>query len=90
MIIPKSAADKISPEYLAMQNLVVLDDKGFLKNAKKKARSKNRVVLRKPITLDVRVLRLLYKLGLPAKLKTAFFPILFRLMNFVLVRKIIQ
>lgn len=90
VIIPKSAAGKIPPEYLAMQNLVVLDDKGFLKNAKKKARSKNRVVLRKPKTLDVRVIRLLYKLGVPAKLKTAFYPLLFRLMNFVLVKKIIK
>lgn len=90
VIIPESAAESISPEYLSMQNLVVLSDKGFLKAAKKKARSKNRVVLKRAKPLDVRVVRLLYKLGLPAGLKTAFYPLLFKMMNFVLVRKIIK
>ena len=90
VIIPKSAAEKIPPEYLTMQNLVILDDKGFLKNAKKKARSKNKIIIRKFRTLDKRVLRLIFKVGLPEKIRTAFFHVLFGIMNFVLVKKIIK
>lgn len=91
VIIPKSAAEsgKIPPEYLKMQNLVILDDKGFLKNAKKKARSKNRVVFRRAKALDIRVLRLVYKIGLPERIKSVLFPLLFKTVNFVLVKKII-
>ena len=73
-----------------MQNLVILDDKGFLKNAKKKAMSKNKIIIRKFRTLDKRVLRLIFKVGLPEKIRTAFFPVLFGMMNFVLVKKIIK
>lgn len=91
VIIPKSATEsgKIPAEYLKMQNLVILDDKNFVRNAKKKAHSKNTVVLRRAKELDIRVLRLVYKIGLPARIKSAFFPLLFKALNFVLVKKII-
>lgn len=93
LIVPESLAKSglISEEYLAMPNLKIISDKGFVKKAKKAAKGKV-IVFRKPVRLDIRIIKLVFKLKtkLPAVIVDVFFPYLARLLNFALVRKIIK
>lgn len=93
LIIPRSLADSglIPEEYAENCNIVVLPDRKFVKTAKKKAKGKV-MIFRKSTALDLRMIRLVYKLKnkLPEKLVDMFFPFLARLINFVLVKGILK
>ncbi len=92
VIVPQSLVDegKIPEEYLACQNLVVLDDKGFLKNAKRKAKAKHKIVFGRPTKLDLRTFRMIYRLPLPEALVNSFFPLIIKGINFMLVKRIVK
>ncbi|MGN0469226.1 MAG: glycosyltransferase family 2 protein [Acutalibacteraceae bacterium] len=91
VIVPKSLAQsgRIPKEYLEMKNLVVLDDKNFMKKAKKAAKGK-KIIFSRPVLLDLRTFRLFYKIPLPEKLKAIFFAPLTKLLNFMLVKRILK
>lgn len=76
---PKSMATsgKIGERYLKMENLVLLDDKAFVKAAKRQTKRMARVVIKKNRKIDKRTLRLYYKIPLPEKLKRLLFPAIF-------------
>lgn len=92
VIIPQSFVDeKIIPnEYLEFENLVILPDKHFLSNAKKRAKAKKKVVFSGNYGLDIRLFRLIYKVPLPEFVKDVFFSVLIKLLNFTLVKRIIK
>lgn len=82
----------IPEKYLKMENLKVLPDKGFMKNAKRKAKSKWVIHFKRNKTLDKRIFRLIYKVKnkLPAKVVDVFFPHIMHLLNLLLVKRIIK
>ncbi|MCM1544646.1 MAG: glycosyltransferase [Ruminococcus sp.] len=92
VIVPQSMVDegRVPDEYLANANLVVLPDKAYMKNAKKAAKSKRKVIFKSPAVLDIRTLRMIHRIPLPDGVKTAFFPLMLKLINFVLIKKIIK
>ena len=92
VIVPESMIKdgRIPEEYLSCENLVVLSDKGFMKKAKKAAKSKRKIVFCCPVRLDIRVLRLIYKVPVPEKIRDMFFGLLVKMLNFVLVKRIIK
>lgn len=92
LIVPCSMIEenRIPTEYLSCENLVVLEDKQFMKKAKQAAKAKRRVVFSGKYGLDIRLLRLIYKIPLPEKLKDVFFSPIIKLLNFALVKRIIK
>ncbi|MCM1364606.1 MAG: glycosyltransferase [Faecalibacterium sp.] len=92
VIVPKSMADegRIPKEYLENANLVIINDKSYMKNAKRAAKSKRVVVFRNPTFLDLRTFRMIHRIPLPDAIKTLFFPIMIKAINFILVKKIIK
>ncbi len=92
VIVPKSIADEklIPEEYLSKPNLVIIDDKGYMKKAKAAARAKKRIIFRRPKNLDLRLFRMIYRIPLPEKLKDIFFPLMARAINFILVKRIVK
>lgn len=90
VIVPKSMASQIPEEYLSCCNLVVLDDKGFMKKAKKIAKGMHKVVFRRPTKLDLRTFRMIYKVPLPEKFKKMFFGFIIKGINFILVKRIVK
>lgn len=92
VIIPRSVADegRVPEEYLKNCNLVVLPDKGFLKKAKKAAKAKRVVVFRRPVVLDIRTFRMIYRVPLSEKLKDMFFGIFIKGINFILEKRIVK
>lgn len=92
VIVPQSMVDegRVPEEYLSNYNLVVLDDKNYIKKAKQAARSKRIVVFKSPTLLDIRTFRMIYRIPLPWEIKQIFFPLMIKLINFVLIKKIIK
>ena len=92
VIVPRSMVTegRVPEEYLSCCNLVVIDDKGYMKKAKKAARGKHKIVFRKPVRLDLRTFRMIYRIGLPQKLKDIFFPLMIKGINFMLVKRIVK
>ena len=68
----------IPPKWLDCENTVVLPDGAFVKNAKKSARSKKRLVLKKRLAADTRLFKFLLNMSLPEKIKDRCFGLLFR------------
>ena len=93
LFVPESIAERgdVPEELKDCPNVFILPDRGFVKAAKRKAKGKV-IVFRKPVRLDLRMIRLVYKLKgkLPPKLVDLFFPILAKTINFALVRKIVK
>lgn len=94
VIVPESMVQKgLIPEmYVHMENVRVLPDKGYMKNAKKAARSKWVVTFRKPRRLDVRDFRLIYKVKekLPPFVTDMFFPVMIKGIDFLLTKRIVK
>ena len=93
VIVPQSMVDKglIPEKYLSMENLVILPDKKYMKKARRAAKAKKVICFKKPVVLDIRDFRMIYRVNqIPMKLKDMFFPILIRMINFVLVKRIIK
>ena len=93
VIVPKSMAEKglIGEKYLSMENLVVLPDKNYMKMAKKAAKAKKVICFKKPKKLDIRDFRMIYRVNkIPMFLKDLFFPVLIRMIDFILVKRIIK
>ena len=93
VIVPQSMVDKglIPEKYLTMENLVILPDKKNMKAARKAAKAKKVVCFKKPRRLDIRDFRMIYRVNrIPMELKNIFFPILIRMIDFVLVKRIIK
>lgn len=92
VIVPASMVQsgKIPEEYLQNENLVVLPDEGFMKKAKRAAKSKRRLVFRKACLLDVRTFRMIYRIPLSEKLKDRFFSVMIKGINFLLVKRIVK
>ena len=92
VIVPESMVNegRVPEEYLSCENHVVLPDKGFMKKAKRAAKSKRRVVFAIPVRLDIRVLKLIYKVPVPERIRDMFFSLLVKMLNFVLVKRIIK
>ncbi len=90
VIVPKSIVKSIPKEYLSCCNLVVLDDKGYYKKALKLAKGKHKVIFRKPVKLDIRTFRIIYKVPLPKKLKEMFYGFMIKPINFMLVKRIVK
>ena len=91
--MPKSMAEKglIGEKYLSMENLVVLPDKNYMKMAKKAAKAKKVICFKKPKKLDIRDFRMIYRVNkIPMFLKDLFFPVLIRMIDFILVKRIIK
>ena len=61
-----------------------------MKKAKRAAKSKRRVVFAIPVRLDIRVLKLIYKVPVPERIRDMFFSLLVKMLNFVLVKRIIK
>lgn len=92
VIVPKSMVSegRIPEEYLSCQNLVIIDDKGYMKKAKKAAKGKHKIIFRRPAKLDLRTFRMIYRIGIPQKLKDMFFAIMIKGINFLLVKRIVK
>ena len=93
VIVPQSMVDKglIPEKYLTMENLVILPDKKYMKAARKAAKAKKVVCFKKPRRLDIRDFRMIYRVNrITMELKNIFFPILIRMIDFVLVKRIIK
>lgn len=80
IIISKSEADcgAIPKKWLGCENVVVLSDEGFIKAAKKAARSEKVIVFKKEYRLDARLFKFVQNLGLPEAIKNRFFGLLVR------------
>ncbi len=80
LIITQSEAlsGAIPQRWLQCENVVVLPDKGFIKNAKRASRSKKRLVIKRECKADVRLFKYLLNLGLSEQIKNRFFGLLFR------------
>ena len=94
VIVPSSMAEKglIPKEYLEMVNVRILDDKGYMKKARKAARAKWVITFRKPRKLDIRDFRIMFKVKrkLPAILVDTFFPHILRCIDFLLTKRIVK
>ncbi len=94
VIVPRSMAEKglIPAEYLEMVNVRVLDDKGYMRKARKAARARWVITFRKPRKLDIRDFRIMFKVKkkLPAILVDTFFPHILRCIDFLLTKRIVK
>ncbi|MBQ8503362.1 MAG: glycosyltransferase family 2 protein [Clostridia bacterium] len=93
VIVPQSMVDKglIPEKYLTMENLRILPDKKYMKNARRSARAKRVVSFLKPRKLDIRDFRLTYRFRkIPDKLKEIFFPVMLRGIDFLLTKRIVK
>ncbi len=93
VIVPQSMVDKglIPEEYLKMENLRVLPDKKYMKNARKSAKAKRVAAFSKPRKLDLRDFRLTYRFKkIPDRIKEIFFPIMLRGIDFLLTKRIVK
>ena len=94
VIVPESMVQKgLIPEaYVHLENVRVLPDKGYMRSAKKAARSKWVVTFRKPVRLDIRVFRLIYKVRkkFPAFVTDTFFPVMIKGIDFLLTKRIVK
>lgn len=94
VIVPESMVKKglIPEEYVKMENVRVLPDEGYMKNARKSARSKWVVTFRKPKKLDIRVFRLIYKVRrkFPPFVTDMFFPYMIKGIDFLLTKRIVK
>ena len=94
VIVPESMAKKglIPEEYLKLENVRVLPDEGYMKKARKAARSKWVITFRKPRKLDIRDFRLIYKVRkkFPAFVTDLFFPHMIRGIDFLLSKRIVK
>ncbi len=93
VIVPQSMVEKglIPEKYLSMENLVVLPDENYNSQAKKTAKAKKVIRFKKPARLDIRDFRMVYRFKkIPMFLKDMFFPIMLRMIDFVLVKRIIK
>lgn len=92
VIVPESAVNEglVPQEILGCSNLGTVPDKHFLKNAKKAAKSKRKLVFSFPCRLDIRTFRMIYRIPLSEKIKTAFFSPMIKCINFILVKGIVK
>lgn len=92
VIVSRFAAEsgRIPERYLKAENLRIVGEENFFRHAKKAARSKNIVVFSSPVRLDVRTFRMIYRLPLPSSFRRAFFSVLIKAINFMLVKRIVK
>ena len=86
LLIPAGylAEGVIPPPFDRCKNIVPVEGKPFLREARKKAKSKRKVVISKPLRADSRMLRYLLRLKVPGPVKDAFFSPMFKLLAFML------
>ncbi len=94
VIVPEGMVKKglIPKEYTELQNVRVLPDKGYMKKARKAARSKWVVCFRKPRKLDIRDFRIIYKVRkkFPPFVTDMFFPVMIKGIDFLLTKRIVK
>lgn len=92
VIVPQSMVDegRVPEEYLENANLVILEDKAYIKNARRTAKSKRVVCFKSNTVLDLRTFRMIYRIPLPESVKTLLFPLMLKAINLVLIKKIIK
>lgn len=94
VIVPQGMVDKglIPQEYLEYANVRVLPDKGYMRKARKAARSKWVVCYKKPRRLDVRDFRIIYKVKkkFPDFVVDMFFPIMIKGIDYLLTKRIVK
>ncbi len=93
LIIPQRMVDKglVPEQYRNNKNIVVLPNSFFRIRASLAAKSRRRICLRKNSKLDIRDFRMVYRIPkIPEKIKTLFYPILLRGINFLLVKRIVK
>ena len=82
VFVPKSAEQFIPQERRFLQNLYVVDDKSFLKNAKKMSRGKYKLVISQNHFVDDRIFRFLVRFNkIPDFVKTKCFGLLYKVVN---------
>ena len=82
VFVPKSAEQFIPQERRFLQNLYVVDDKSFMKNAKKMSRGKYKLVISQNHFVDDRIFRFLVRFNkIPDFVKTKCFGMLFKVVN---------
>jgi len=85
LLIPAAASAAIVPDVFAKcENIVRVEGANFLRQARRQAKSKRKVILTKPLRADSRMLRYLLRMPLPGFLKNVFFSPLFKLLALVL------
>jgi len=86
LLVPAGApaAGIIPPPFDRCENIVPVGGANFLREARKRAKSKRKVILTKPLRADSRMLRYLLRLKIPGFVKDAFFSPLFKLLALVL------
>lgn len=92
VIVPMSLynSGKIPEKYKSCVNLVAVDDADYNKKAKAAAKGENIVKFSSLKFLDLRLFRLMYKLPLPKKIVSALFGPILKILNFLLVKRIIK
>lgn len=94
VIVPESMVKQglIPQMYADMENVRVLPDKGYMKKAKKAARSKWVVSFRRPRRLDIRDFRIIYKVRkkFPPFVTDMFFPVMIKGIDFLLTKRIVK
>ena len=78
------AAGIVPPPFAQYENIVAVEGEHFVRQARKLAKSKRKVILVKPLRADSRMLRYLLRLPLPDFVKNTFFSTLFHLLALVL------
>ena len=94
VIVPESMVKKglIPEEYAKLENVRVLPDKGYMKNARKSANAKWVVTFKKPRKLDLRDFRIIYKVRkkFPPFVTDMFFPVMIKGIDFLLTKRIVK
>lgn len=87
LIVPQSAAGCPAIGRRAdFENMVILPDAGFMRAARKRARSRNILVITQDDILDDRLFRLMFRKKLPAAVTRLFLPGIFFAAKFILRR----
>jgi len=94
VIVPESMVKKglIPKEYTELENVRVLPDKGYMKKARRAARSKWVVCYKRPRKLDIRDFRIIYKVRqkFPPFVTDMFFPVMIKGIDFLLTKRIVK
>lgn len=86
LLVPAEAlaAGIVPPPFDQCENIVPVEGENFLRQARKLAKSKRKVILTKPLRADSRMLRYLLRLKIPGFVKELFFSPMFKLLALAL------
>lgn len=94
VIVPESMVESglIPQEYVALENVRILPDKGYMRKARRLAHSKWIVTFARPRRLDVRDFRIIYKVRkkFPPFVTDMFFPVMIKGIDFLLTKRIVK